>query len=404
MKSFRDFVLILEKRGGEPKYSDEYANVNFYNYLVGSADKKAPLGKKVRKAIHDRDYDVLNKLIDQEIEKAKKDKEHPLHFNNASDEGFSGKQKTPGHKNAYYSELERAVPGFFNLVRSKKGRSISAKGWVAKVSGGEHEASKPSWKGNPKGQGRVDYVFSDPQRPKREHRVSGKDYRGSQAGSAQADQAAATLERGVEVAAGKKMKSSLGSPPKKEQGETEQEYKQRLTQRKLEARGKKKETIATGQERTSEIKGMMQSTKGMSPQQQKDVYTGVQRKIGELEREVPGTSRAAGQEMVRGTGQFRRGATAQSVWTTGGQSGSFRDPRQQEVSLRARAGKGGGREMAVTGDIAASDKEKQAQQARQSSFADFQRRISRLPYRQQGMALRNAQARQRLQGQLSQRG
>ena len=80
-----------------------------------------------------------------------------------------------------------------------------------------------------------------------------------------------------------------------------------------------------------------------------------------MEREVPGTSRAAGQEMVRGTGQFSRGKTAQAMWTTGGKSGSFRDPRQQSVSLRARAGKGGGREMAVTGDIAASDKEKKAQ-------------------------------------------
>ena len=61
-----------------------------------------------------------------------------------------------------------------------------------------------------------------------------------------------------------------------------------------------------------------------------------QSKIGELEREIPGTSRAAGQEMVKGTGQFSRGKTAQAMWTTGGKSGSFRDPRQQSVSLRAR--------------------------------------------------------------------
>jgi hypothetical protein len=156
---------------------------------------------------------------------------------------------------------------------------------------------------------------------------------------------------------------------------------------------------------------MMKSTKGQSSQQQKDTYGKVQSKIGELEREIPGTSRAAGQEMVKGTGQFSRGKTAQAMWTTGGKSGSFRDPRQQSVSLRARAGKGKGgdgrrREMAVTGDIAASDKEKKAQQARQSSYADFMRqsqeRISKLPSRHQAQALRNAQARQRMQGQLNQ--
>jgi hypothetical protein len=198
------------------------------------------------------------------------------------------------------------------------------------------------------------------------------------------------------------MKSSLGSPPRKEPGESEQEYKKRRTDIKLAAREKKKETISKGAEKTGEIKTMMKSTKGQSPEQQKDTYGKVQTKIGELEKEVPGTKRAAGQEMVRGTGQFRRGATAQSVWTTGGESGSFRDPRQQQVSLRARAGKGGGREMAVTGDIAASDKEKAVQKSRQSSFRELQDRIRKLPSRHQAQALRNAQARERFSSQLNQ--
>jgi len=400
MKSFGQF--IIEGRGGKPKYNDEFANINFYNHLIGALDKKGSVGKKMRKAIHDRDNETISKLIDQELENAKKDSKHPLHFDNADDEGFSGKKKTDDHKDAYYSELERAVPGFFNLVRSDKGRKISAKGYVGKVSGGEHEASKSSWKGNPKGQGRVDYVFTDPSRPEREHRVSGKDYRGSQAGSAQADQASATLQRGVEVAATKQMKSSLGSPPRKEPGESEQEYKKRRTDIKLAARERKKETVSKGTEKTDEIKTMMKSTKGQSPEQQKDTYGKVQSKIGELEKEVPGTKRAAGQEMVKGTGQFRRGATAQSVWTTGGESGSFRDPRQQQVSLRARAGKGGGREMAVTGDIAASDKEKASQKSRQSSFKELQDRIRKLPSRHQAQALRNAQARERFSSELNQ--
>ena len=68
------------------------------------------------------------------------------------------------------------------------------------------------------------------------------------------------------------MKSSLGSPPKKEKGESEQEYKQRRTDIKLAARDKKKETVSKGAEKTGEIRTMMKSTKGQSSQQQKDTY------------------------------------------------------------------------------------------------------------------------------------
>jgi len=369
MKTFKYFIseayLIIEKRGGEPKYSDEHANINFYNHLVSSPE--------VRDLIRKKDFDAVNQVIAQELESAKTDKEHPLHFDNASDEGFSGKKKTSGHENAYYSEIERAVPGFLSLIQSKKGGNIASKGWVGRVSGGEHEASKPSWKGNVKGQGRFDYVFSDPEDPKKQHRVSGKDYRGSQAGSAQADQATATLERGVQVAAQKQVKSILANKPKKKAGETDQEYKERVAQLKIDARKKGKEIISTSQETLNKIKELMASTKGMSPQQQKDVYTQVQAEIDGLEKKVPGVQRAAGQEMVKGTGQFSKSKTAQSMWTTGGEGASFRDPRQQSVGLRARAGKGGGREMAVAGDIQAAPKEKAAQKTRQSSFALFNR-------------------------------
>ena len=369
MKTFKHFIseayLIVEKRGGEPKYSDEHANINFYNHLVSSPE--------VRDLIRKKDFDAVNQVIAQELESAKTDKDHPLHFDKASDEGFSGKKKTAAHENAYYSEIERAVPGFLSLIQSKKGGNIASKGWVGRVSGGEHEASKPSWKGNVKGQGRFDYVFSDPEDPKKQHRVSGKDYRGSQAGSAQADQATATLERGVQVAAQQQVKSILANKPKKKAGETDQEYKERVAQLKVDARKKGKEIISTSQETLNRIKELMSSTKGMSPEQQKDVYTQVQAEIDGLEKKVPGVQRAAGQEMVKGTGQFSKSKTAQSMWTTGGEGASFRDPRQQSVGLRARAGKGGGREMAVAGDIQAAAKEKAAQKTRQSSFALFNR-------------------------------
>jgi hypothetical protein len=370
MKKFNEFIsecyFITEKRGGNPKYSDEHANINLYNHLVSSSE--------IRELIRKKDYESIDKIISQELKNAKTDSEHPLNFNNASDEGFSGKKKTSEHEDVYYSELERAVPGFSSLIQSKKGASIASKGWIGRVSGGEHEQSKASWKGNVKGQGRFDYVFSDPEDPKKHHRVSGKDYRGSQAGSAQADQATATLERGLEVAVQRQLKAELANKPKKKSGESEEEYKERLVKYKLDTREKKKEIVSSSKETLDKIKELMASTKGMSPEGQKDVYTQVQSHIDSLEKTVPGLKRAAGQEMLQGKGQFSKGKTAQSMWTTGGEGASFRDPRQQSVGLRARAGKGGGREMAVAGDIQAAPKEKQAQKERQSSFALFSRR------------------------------
>lgn len=370
MKKFQDFIFeyyfLIEKRGGNPKYSDEHANINLYNYLVSFPE--------IRDLIRKKDFDSINQIITQELENSKTNPEHPLNFNNAPDEGFSGKKKTSEHQNVYYSEIERSVPGFLSLIQSKKGGNIASKGWVGRVSGGEHEQSKPSWKGNVKGQGRFDYVFSDPEDPKKQHRVSGKDYRGSQAASAQADQATATLERGVEVAAQQELKKILANRPKKKYGESDKEYRERLAKYKIDARNKKSDIISSTKETLDKIKELMASTKGMNPEGQKDVYTRVQSEIDKLEKEVPGVKRAAGQEMLRGTGQFTKGKTAQSMWTTGGEGSSFRDPRQQSVSLRARAGKGGGREMAVAGDIQASTKEKKSQKERQSTFADFSRK------------------------------
>lgn len=375
MKTFIKFVekcylvleekLILEERGGKPKYSDEHANINFYNHLISFPE--------VRELIKNKDYDAINQIIAQELENAKTDESHPLHFNNASDEGFSGKSKTENHLNAYYSELDRSVPGFVSLIQSNKGRNIASKGWVGRVSGGEHEASKKSWRGNVKGQGRFDYVFSDPEDPRKHHRVSGKDYKGSQAGSAQSDQAAATIERGIEIVAQQKIKDLLANRPRRKSGETDAEYKKRINSAKAEAREQKAQILSTAKAEIDAIRDLMSSTKGMSPEEQKDIYGQVQLKMDELEKVLPGVKRAAGQEMVTGAGQFSKGKTAQSLWTTGGEGSSFRDPRQQSVGLRARAGKGGGREMAVAGDISAAQKEKSAQRERQTTFAQFSR-------------------------------
>ncbi len=401
MKTFREFIFecyyLTEGRKKPPKYSDEYANINFYNHLISLPNvrelitkkndaikelmmKTKGMSSKQQKLLYTKvqaeidDYEDINKIISQEIENSKSDINHPLNFNNASDEGFSGKKKTQKHKNSYYSQIERSGPGFLSLIQSKKGGSIASKGWIGKVSR-DHEASKSSWEGNIKSQGRFDYVFSDPDDSKKQHRVSGKDYRGSQAASAQSDQATATLLKGVSVVANQQMKSYLANKPKKKDGESEQEYKERLSQIELTAKEKRAEILNKGKEKIDIINKLMTDTKGMSSKQQKPVYTEVQELINDLENTIPGTKRASSQEMLKGSGQFDKNKTAQSIWTTGGE-GSFRDPRQQSVGLRARAGKGGGRPMAVAGDIAAAPKEKEQENKRQSSFKEFDQKAA----------------------------
>ena len=67
MISFRDFSLITEKRGGKPKYSDEHANINFYNHIIGAIDKDSSVGQKMRDAIKDKDYQTISDIIEKEF-------------------------------------------------------------------------------------------------------------------------------------------------------------------------------------------------------------------------------------------------------------------------------------------------------------------------------------------------
>jgi len=378
MKRFKDFIVeaeiveiftvLLEAKG--PDYSDEHAQINLYNYLVGSGDRRRKLGREIRTAIRNGDFDRVKEIASRELQSSESDSSHPLHFANADPSGFGTKGKTAAHQAPYVERMRRALPGFLSQVQSRAGRSISSQGYRGEVKGGEHMESEPGWQGNPRGQGRADYEYTSKDNPKAVHRASGKDDRGSQAYSAGGSQFGAMLRAAGETVARGMM---TGARPRKNRGESDDEYRARLTAIKLQNRERARSARSDIGSRADQIASTLDDTRGTSVQQQRDILPGVSSSTTGLERDYPGITRAMDQESVTGRRQFGNRGRVHSVHTTGTDA-SFVDPRQQSVNKpRPRAGKDAGRPAAVSGDIKPAKTAKKVQQSRQSTFADFSR-------------------------------
>jgi len=124
--NFKTFLekMILESvelitEGGKVAYSDEHAHRNIWNHMVG-------LG-----IAHDKDAMMA------ELQKAKTDPKHKLHFSNAAAEGFVGGKKTAKHKAAYHAEHENAIhtihglathPDFAEAVKNKHQAHVTGGG------------------------------------------------------------------------------------------------------------------------------------------------------------------------------------------------------------------------------------------------------------------------------------
>ena len=395
MKTIRDFLI---ERGG-PDFSDEKSHEILWNYVVGALDKDAEVGRKVRKAVKDKDWDTVEREVNNAVEKSKNDSTHPLHFNQQTDDGFSGGSKTSNHKDKFNSRIERSKHGILSMLKSRQGNSMGSKGWKVNQQGGKHQQSKSNWGGNPKGQGRTDLVYTDPDNPKAVHRQSQKDVRGSQAYSAGGDQFVSTVKAGA-----KEITKPKFDKPRKEKGESDQDYKSRVTKIKTDARKSAKEKqakIGRQAERTGKLVDAMKGRGAEDKQRLKGLAT---RMTGRMERQNPGLSKATGQEALTGKAQF--GGKVDSVITTGDQRSSVKDPRATSVDApRPALPKGRTRGGNVKGDIK-PEKTQQQRQANQSTFAKFQQEISKrkigkggIPLQNQAQAFRNQLAKMRRNGQ-----
>lgn len=107
-------------------YNDEHATKNIWNHAVLHGVKDG--GK-----------------LAEEIEKAKKDPSHPLAFEKAELDGFTGKKKTEGHRNSYYDELHTAAKTVGGLLKHPDFQESFKKKHLAKVMGGERGILSDRW-------------------------------------------------------------------------------------------------------------------------------------------------------------------------------------------------------------------------------------------------------------------
>ena len=321
MKSFGKFVFVCEeqKKGRSgPKYNYEVALVNLYNHLVKGTDKKNNTGKILRGLVSSKDTDGLVDFLAKELNSAKNDEKHPLHFNNADDEGFTGGKKTDAHRDSYYSELEDQFYTFLNDSQSDLGRKLISQGYTVKRLGDDKIPLSKSGKtayGKESDTSKADIVFQHPTRPERTNYTSLKKASGAVSASAGADETAGNYTVGMRNALQLALKSG------------------RITKEKA------KQLEAEGDTRISALKDAMSGSKGMSKEQQKDLLPQLDKLRGDIEDLIPGTERETAKAQLSGAGKYDK--PVDSFVSTGKGGGRKRKP--EEVSgenQRMRLGKG----------------------------------------------------------------
>lgn len=107
-------------------YNDEHATKHMWNHSVLHGIK---------------DGDKLA----NEIEKAKQDPSHPLSFENATGDGFTGKKKLEAHRDSYYDELHTAAKTVGGLLKHPDFHDAFKKKHMARVMGGERGELSERW-------------------------------------------------------------------------------------------------------------------------------------------------------------------------------------------------------------------------------------------------------------------
>jgi hypothetical protein len=358
MKSFGDFIFICEEKKGRsgPKYNYEVALVNLYNHLIKGTDKGNQKGKILRGIVSRGDTEELTDFLAQELNSAKNDEKHPLHFNNADDEGFTGGKKTDAHRDSYYGELEDQFYTFLNDSQSKLGKSLISQGYAVKRLGDDKIPLSKSGKsayGKESDTSKADIVFQHPTRPERENYSSLKKASGAVSASAGADETAGNYTVGMRNALQLALKSG------------------RIT--KDQAKQLEKE----GDSRIASLKDAMSGSKGMGKEQQKDLLPQLDKLRGNIENLIPGTERETAKAQLSGAGKFQK--AIDSFLSTG--RGGGRKKKPEEVSgtnQRMRLGKGTTktkegpvqRPVTSTGDI------KPPKTGEPSTFASFSKQTS----------------------------
>lgn len=129
MKSFKIFFQeekeILLSEASKGGFSDEHALAKVWNHISGK-----------------------NKNAIEEVKKAETDEKHPLHFNNQSNEGFTGGKKENHHREAYYAELHHAAKAVESMKKHPVFKKAHASGHKAEVKGAARGKLSNTWTKN----------------------------------------------------------------------------------------------------------------------------------------------------------------------------------------------------------------------------------------------------------------
>ena len=181
MLTFNEHFLLAEaSRSG---YSDEHALAGLWNHAVNHKDSA--------KLLSNPDH------LHTEIEKAKKDKNHPLNFANAQ-HGFTGGKK-PEHTDAYYKELHHAADAVHGLANHPSFKQAVKQKYKARVTGAEAGKLSDTWKksGAKNTTSKADVVFQHPSNPEGKNIPVSLKKGDSQLMSAEANELHATYSHAV---------------------------------------------------------------------------------------------------------------------------------------------------------------------------------------------------------------
>jgi hypothetical protein len=349
MKKFKEFIFICEKLN---KTHDENSQSKIWNYFIANTDNT-----KIRDLILSKDFEEAEKEIKKEVEKAKKDPDHPLNFNNAGEEEFAKAQgRETSDEEPYNNFLDDSISGLLALSKQKKMRGAIEKGFPSRVTGsGAADLSKKFKTAGgvdktPKG----DLEIYNPDNPKDRRGISMKKGAGAQLASAEGGE----LKGMYKIAAKNFVKRFYGNKTKEERQKIEKE-------------------IMDDAERLSAI-GRLQKTADDAPdsnkqkQSLKDVSQGISDKL--LDK-YPQFQRLLSQVATSGKGKFKGDEGTAGIVLTGKNKDkeASAKPSEQQKSAKPRLAlpKGKNRPGNLKIDYRPGESD-----SRQSTFSDFSKQAA----------------------------
>lgn len=199
MKTFREFIFECNKSLidtlfslYEGKYSDEQAFAKIWNHFI--THKK--YGVELKNILRSKDFSGAREYMENEIENARNDSNHPLSFDKAK-RGFKG-GKTSDDVDSYYDMMKLAPDSVTAFIKGRRGSNTAERiATYARVSGTKKTPTSSEWKnetGKKVDTSKRDIEFVDPKNKNYGLGLSLKMGKGSQTISAEPDETYTTLQ------------------------------------------------------------------------------------------------------------------------------------------------------------------------------------------------------------------